>query len=199
MTNITKLSSGIMAIGPAHSVEFWSAVNPDEGSCVTADYPREMNYGPTANFVAGQLVACGENRCDVYVAGQWVFLVTTLAERRYHSSVVRGDRILLIGGDSRTTEWISLDGSSPETGPFETRHGGLQCTIQVSSDVIIMLSGWGSGGKVTEYRLDVPNEGTPLTDRLDDQTRNAACGVYQNVAGQQVKLLQNYHGTLTNI
>ena len=189
-----------MAIGPAYSVEFWSAVNPDEGSCVTADYPREMNYGPTANFVAGQLVVCGENRCDVYVAGQWVFLVTTLAEYKYHSSVVRGDRILLIGGErSKTTEWISLDGSSPETGPFKTRHGGLQCTIQVSSDIVIMLSGWGSGGKVTEYRLDVPNEGTPLTDRLDDQTRNAACGVYQNVAGQQVKLLQNYHGTLTKI
>ena len=172
-----------MAIGPAHSVEFWSAVNPDEGSCVTADYPREMNYGPTANFVAGQLVACGENRCDVYVAGQWVFLVTTLAERRYHSSVVRGDRILLIGGDSKTTEWISLDGSASQLG-FTIRHNYRHCTIQLSPDLIVVTGGYSRSTYVTEYQLST-GTGRTLT-RLKTGRDYHACGVYHNSAGQQV-------------
>ena len=71
-----------------------------------------MDSQPTANFVAGQLVACGGDSCDRYEDGSWRHLVYTISRRRQHSSAQSENRILLIGGfddSSRsTTEWISL-------------------------------------------------------------------------------------------
>ena len=71
-----------------------------------------MDSQPTANFVAGQLVACGGDSCDRYEDGSWRHMVYTISRRRQHSSAQSENRILLIGGfddSSRsTTEWISL-------------------------------------------------------------------------------------------
>ena len=71
-----------------------------------------MDSQPTANFVAGQLVACGGGSCDRYEDGSWRHMVYTISRRRQHSSAQSENRILLIGGfddSSRsTTEWISL-------------------------------------------------------------------------------------------
>ena len=39
------------------SVELWSPTNPEEGSCVLDDYPREIWGQPTANFVSTRQVA----------------------------------------------------------------------------------------------------------------------------------------------
>ena len=60
------IATGILVIGgisfsAIQSVEFWSTVDPEEGSCVLSDYPREMSDGPTVNQVSGQLVACMDN------------------------------------------------------------------------------------------------------------------------------------------
>ena len=78
-----------------------------------------MDYGPTANLVSGQLVACYDDSCEIYNgAGEWHYLVETSSTRIYHSSAVKEDRILLIGGSqSRSTEWISVDGSRAQLGP----------------------------------------------------------------------------------
>ena len=109
----------------SRSVEFWSAADPEEGSCVLQDYPREMILGPNVNLVSGQLVACSEGSCDTFEGGEWNHLVDTLDPTRIlSSSAVSDHRLLLIGGlqvdpdNSDTTEWIPVDGSPAQPGPF---------------------------------------------------------------------------------
>ena len=85
-----------------------------------ADYPRQMFFGPTANLVSGQLVACYGDSCEIYNNGQWNHLAETKSTRYDHSSAVKEDRILLIGGfASNSTEWISMDGSPSMARPFD--------------------------------------------------------------------------------
>ena len=68
-----------------------------------------MWIGPTANLVSGELVACYGGSCDIYDNGEWNHLVDTRETRYGHSSAVKDDRLLLIGGDdSRSSEWISI-------------------------------------------------------------------------------------------
>ena len=64
---------------------------------------------PTANFVSDQVVNCYEDVCDVLRNGEWSHLVATMVTRYQHSSAVYQDKVLLIGGYTNTTEWISLD------------------------------------------------------------------------------------------
>ena len=64
---------------------------------------------PTANFVSDQVVNCYEDVCDVFRNGEWSHLVATMETRYQHSSAVYQDKVLLIGGYTNTTEWISLD------------------------------------------------------------------------------------------
>ena len=58
----SRFSPGILLIGgkgkeAQFSVELWSPTNPEEGSCVLDDYPREIWGQPTANFVSTRQVA----------------------------------------------------------------------------------------------------------------------------------------------
>ena len=136
---------GILVIGgydppsARRSVELWS---PAE-SCVLEDYPRDMD-SPTANLVSGELVACYDHTCDIYNNGEWNHLVDTRARRFDHSTAVKDDRLLLIGGVnsdgsvSNTTEWIPLDGSPSQPGPFDVRHGEMHCTAQLSEDLVVV-------------------------------------------------------------
>ena len=74
-----------------------------------------MYEGPTANFVAGQLVACYEYSCEKYNDNDksWTKIADTRSPRQYHSSAQHEDRILLIGGeDSLLSEWISTNGET---------------------------------------------------------------------------------------
>merc|ERR1719234_2653579 len=150
VVSTTRSSPGILVIGGYsssgyHSVEFWSPTNPEEGSCELSDYPREMSSSPTADLVSDKLVACCYDSCEIYHNGQWDHLTNTRSSRRYHSSAVKEDRILLIGGsDSRSTEWISADGSPSQAGPFQVRHGYDHCTTQSSADLILVTGGGGT-------------------------------------------------------
>merc|ERR1712037_334975 len=109
--------------------------------------------------------------------------------RQDHSSAVKDDRILLIGGlDSRSTEWISVDGSPSQPGPFDVRHGSYHCTIQVSSDLILVTGGYDTPDMVTSYQLTGNGDETPLTP-MNQGRYDHACGVYQDAGGQQVLLV----------
>ena len=110
--------------------------------------------------------------------------------RVYHSSAVKDDdRILLIGGsESRSTEWISVDGSPSQPGPFDVRHGQKHCTIQLSSDLILVTGGSGTFAFVTSYHLSGNGDETPLTPMKQGRAQHA-CGVYQDAGGQQVRRL----------
>ena len=193
-TNTSAVAEGILVIGGYllyQSVELWSPSDPEEGNCQLKDYPREMESGPTANLVSGQLVACYGDSCEIYNGGgEWTHLADTSSTRRFHSSAVKDDdRILLIGGeDSRSTEWISVDGSPSQPGPFHVRHGDSHCTIQVSSDLIVVTGGWDTWDLVTSYQLSGNGDETPLTPMKQGREYHA-CGVYQDAGGQQVRRL----------
>jgi len=203
VVSTARSSPGILVIGghsssASRSVEFWSPANPEEGSCELSDYPRGMYFGPTANLVSGQPITCYGDSCEIYNNGQWDHLTETRSRREGHSSAVREDRILLIGGRaSSSTEWISADGSPSQAGPFEVRHGSEHCTIQLSADLIVVTGGRDTESYVTEYQLS-GNDGneTPLTP-MSQSRRYHACGVYQGAAGQQVLLVTGgyYYGS----
>ena len=178
------------------SVEYWSAENPEEESCVLSGYPENIIYYPTTNFVSGKLITCYENNCEIYNNGVWTHLVSTIYTRSYGSSAQTEDRILLIGGSSSpsTTEWISLDGSASQHGPFTNRHSYHHCTIQLSSDLIVVTGGYSTQNYVTEYQLTT-GAGRGLA-ALNRGRYYHACGVY-NHAGQQVN--QDSHLLSMNI
>ena len=149
-----------------------------------------MDDGPTANFVAGQLVACYDYSCEKYndTTSRWTRIAYTRSDRRFHSSAQHADRILLIGGlDSNSTEWMSTDGGDPQIGPWIARHGHSHCTIQVSSDLIVVTGGSGTYDYVTEYQLTGDATETVMTSLINGR-REHACGVYREAGGQQVRI-----------
>ena len=149
-----------------------------------------MSWGPTANLVSGQLVACYGDSCEIYNGGgEWTHLADTISSRWYHTSAVREHRILLIGGRySYTTEWISVDGSPSQPGPFDVRNGQQHCTIQLSSDLIVVTGGYNTFDFVTSYQFTSNGDETPLTP-MNQGRDDHACGVYQDAGGQQVRRL----------
>ena len=149
-----------------------------------------MFNGPTANLVSGQLVACYEDSCEIHnEGGEWKHLADTSSRRRYHSSAVHENRLLLIGGAaSRSTEWISVDGSPSQPGPFNVRHGYSHCTLQLSSDLILVTGGYETEKYVTSYQLSGNVDEIPLTP-MQQGRREHTCGVYQDAGGQQVRRL----------
>merc|ERR1712130_459656 len=173
------------------SVEFWSPSDPDEESCSLYDYPRGIKYGPTANLVSSQVVVCYDESCEIFNGGEWSRLTTTRSRRLWHSSAVQDDeRILLIGGkySNSSTEWISVDGSPSQPGPFDVRHGSSHCTIQLSSNVIVLTGGIRTRNLVTRYKMTGNGDETPLTS-MNRGRDSHACGVYRDASGQQVRRL----------
>ena len=108
-----------------------------------------------------------------------------------HSSATREDAVLLIGGVKKggtgldTTEWIPLNGSAAQPGPFTVRHGKGHCTIQISDDAIVVIGGYHTYDYVTEYQL-ADGTTTDLT-QLAQPRFTHACGAYQDADGQQVR------------
>ena len=92
----------------------------------------------TVNLVSGRLVGCSGATCDIYRDGSWQHLQNTTASRYDHSSATTGDAVLLIGGKySKSTEWIPVNGSAAQPGPFDIRHGYRHCTIQLSDNTLV--------------------------------------------------------------
>ena len=162
------------------------------------DYPRRIGNGPTANLVSGQLVVCSEGSCDTFEGGEWNHLVDTLVPTRIlSSSAVNDHRMLLIGGllvdpdNSDTTEWIPVDGSPAQPGPFKLRVYD-HCAIQTAPDRIVITGGIGTGigangeDYVVEHELTGDFTETPLTPMRQGRFAHA-CGGYKGVDGQQVR------------
>ena len=119
----------------------------------------------TVNLVSGRLVGCSGATCDIYRDGSWQHLQNTTASRYDHSSATTEDAVLLIGGKySKSTEWIPVNGSAAQPGPFDIRHGYRHCTIQLSDNTLVVTGGKKTEAFVTEYDLVDGNENalTPL-------------------------------------
>ena len=154
-----------------------------------------MGDQPTANFVSGKLVTCYRASCDIYNNGMWTELVKTRVSRIFHSSVQTEEQILLIGGlnTQASTEWIPLDGSPSQPGPFQVRHGEHHCTIQVSPDTIVLTGGDGRDGSedyVTEYQLTGDGADRELNGMITPRYQHA-CGHYLDADGQQVRTVKS--------
>ena len=111
-----------------------------------------------------------------------------------HSSAVNNGRILLIGGevgtqveDTTSTEWIPVDGSPSQPGPFQVRHGSRHCTVQVSSDIIVVTGGYQTEEYVTEYRLTGDESNETLLTSMGQGRYYHACGLYKGAGGEQVR------------
>ena len=142
----------------------------------------------TANFVAGKLVSCYKASCDIYNDGMWTELVKTRVSRIMHSTVQTENQILLIGGfQTHSTEWIPVDGSPSQPGPFEVRNREWHCTIQVSPDTIVVTGGGeGSEDYVTEYQLTGDGAERELNGMVTKRWSHA-CSHYLDASGQQVR------------
>ena len=86
------------------------------------------------------------------------------------------------------TEWISVDGSPSQPGPFAIRHGYDHCTIQLSSDLIVVTGGDDTYDFVTSYQLTGNGDEALLTS-LKQGRRSHACGIYHDAGDQQVRRL----------
>ena len=74
----------------------------------------------------------------------------------------------------------------PQAGPWIVRHGHYHCTIQVSSDLIVVTGGTGTLDYVTEYQLTGDATETEMTSLINGR-HSHACGVYREAGGQQVR------------
>ena len=80
-----------------------------------------------------------------------------------------------------------MDGGPSEQGSFDVRHGGSHCTIQVSSDVIVVTGGESTLDYVTEYQLTGDANEIVMMSLINGRWSHA-CGVYREADGQQVRI-----------
>ena len=150
-----------------------------------------MWSGPTVDLVSNHLVACYGLTCEIYQEGSWQHLQNTTVYRDIHSSATTKRAVLLIGGFyANTTEWIPVDGSPAQPGPFTVRHGSLHCSIQTSDDAIVVTGGQGTESFVTEYQLADGTETHLVSLRLPRYAH--ACGVYQGTDDELVSFQFSY-------
>ena len=90
--------------------------------------------------------------------------------------------------------WREVEGGELPTprgesqiGPWIVRHGAAHCTIQVSSDLIVVTGGYETNDYVTEYQLTGDATETVMTSLINGR-RYHACGVYRQADGQQVRI-----------
>ena len=121
----------------------------------------------------------------------------TTTYRKNPSSAQNGTAMLLIGSsagsdaEKHSTEWIPVDGSPSQPGTFSVRHGSSHCTIQLSSNHILLTGGSGTEDYVTGYQLDALDGDMTLFNGMKHGRRGHACGAYQ-AGGQQVHFPNQY-------
>ena len=81
-----------------------------------------------------------------------------------------------------------MDGGRPQEGPFDVRHGYDHCTIQVSSDLIVVTGGEYTHDYVTEYQLTGEATETVMTPMINGRSGHA-CAIYREAGGQQVIII----------
>jgi len=88
-----------------------------------------------------------------------------------------------------------VDGSAAHQGSFTIRHENRHCTIQISTDIIVLTGGWGgfdSQDYVTQYQLTDGTE-TLLTS-MGQPRYDHACAVYKDTEDRKVLLVSGGFG-----
>ena len=106
----------------------------------------------------GVTITCHRDTCESFQEGSWPTLVSTTESRGYHSSVVHGDRLVLLGGyDTQTTEVIPPTGEAAMPGLYDISNGYYHCSIDIDDESVVVVGGVGgvggvgTGDLVTEY------------------------------------------------
>ena len=183
-TTTVKKREGLFIVGDLesdHPPELWSP----EHSCQLGLLGNQAMDSFTLNTVNKVVINCHNDKCErLDETGSWTLVTNTLANRKYHTSAVYESEILLIGGtsDPTSTEWIPLDGSQARSG-FQINPGREKhCSIQPSSNVVILTGGrgTGTGNLVTQFILPDGVSPTALPP-LNVPREIHACGAYDQV------------------
>ena len=148
------LFPGLLVLGgyggsnTTRSVEYWSS----EVKCSLPDLSRDMNFGPSVNFIQDTVVACYDGACDKLQDGAWVKLADTLHDRRHHTTAVTADSIVLMGGKNSptTAELVRVKGGAGSGEGFSLDSGRqYHCSVQISASVLGITGGYDTSSQVT--------------------------------------------------
>ena len=148
--------------------------------------------GPSIDSWEDKIIACYGDTCDQLAPSGWLHWRNTLYSRRFHTSVVTSQGLLLVGGveSPMTTELLPWEGGESRES-FTLKHERkFHCSIHPGPDTIVLMGGFPSYSLVTEYSgLDAGEEVTSreLPPLLQPQEL-LACGCY-SVGDSQVTLV----------
>ena len=180
---------GLLIVGGLSEVapELWSL----EDSCLLRQFGGEGKIFSTLDTVEETVISCLAETCEKFEGGSWVPLANTVKRRTEHTSAVFNSQILLFGGsaDPSSTEWIPLDGSQPHNGFALSPGRKNHCSIQPSSNIVILTGGSDTAGQ-TVTEVTIP-DGTPRNlPGLISSRQYHACGSYQH---QGTEVLMNLY------
>ena len=169
--------------GTRDSAEFL-APTPGELHCALPTLTKSMTH-VTLDSWQDKLIVCEGATCDELTPTCWQLWRQTLHYRKYHTSAVTSQGLLLIGGHSSpdTTELLPWDGGEARE-DFTLRHDTFNhCSIQTGPATIVLTGGeWEYTEKlVTEYSDIASWPSSPTYRQLPHllHKRNAhACGSY---------------------
>jgi len=205
--------TGLLLVGGAktgisQSVEFWmpagrstnnhqrltstSKEKPFQEQSIRCPTVSRGMWGHTTDSLPNGPITCYMNSCDLLTPdlGWEAGVVNTLHSRRFHSSSVTVQGLLLIGGDDspETSELLAwgTNQSIPSVvlpSPGRSRH----CSIQISEDIFILTGG--SLPQTSNLVTELSNLGSnwqPVSRELPPLTIGRwehACGMYTSVEG----------------
>ena len=188
----SRIVSGLLVVGgsgASYLAEFWSP-EPKEVQCDLQILKRDMSYGPTVNLLDGVILACFANSCDQLTKEGWQAGPSTTKSRRWHTSAVLPQGLLLLGGfDSPdTTELLTLDGGAGRESfsliPGRDNH----CSVQVDATTVVLIGGKKDAKNLATEYSGLVKDDDPIVKQLPELLvgrEGHACGTY-HLEGRQV-------------
>lgn len=165
---------GGTSVGP--SAEVWW---PDqETNCSLPETPIFMS-GPTVDIWQDTIILCYWTSCYHLSQESWEEWSSSQFERKYHTSAVTSEGLLLLGGDYSLTDTELLTEGQWSDGGFHLNPGRTgACSIQVESSTIVLTGGMYHEFSVKEYsNLTGQVEATKLHSTRIGRWQHA-CGSY---------------------
>ena len=138
-----------MGQGSPSSAEFWAS-SPQEIHCLLPEMPRQM-WQPTVEVVGSRALVCEKTGCLWLDKEGWQLGPDTVEMRRYHTSALTDEGVLLVGGmnSPTTTELVPLHGGESRAS-FELPRGRREhCSIQTGPNSFVLTGGHSEQGGVS--------------------------------------------------
>ena len=140
------------------SAEFWTTSFGQETRCLLPQMPRQM-WQPTVEVIGSRALVCEKAGCLWLDKEGWQSGPDTVETRRYHTSALTDQGVLLVGGmqSPTTTELIPLDGEESRAS-FKLSEGRREhCSIQTGPNSFVLTGGHpllgGTSKLVTEFTV----------------------------------------------